>query len=400
MTTTWWVDASAGASSDMLLGALLDLAPDLLPAAQSAVDEVLMRLNAPGAVTVRPERVRRSGLAATRAIVLCAVDQPRRTWRDLEPALADRPAAHEVFHRLAVAEAAVHNTAVADVHFHEVGALDAVADIVAVTTLRQVLAPQRITVSPVCVGSGQAQTEHGAIPVPVPAVVELLAHAGGPSFGGALAHEACTPTGAALLAHLADDWGPQPPMTVSDCGTGAGGRDTAGQANVLRILRGTTGGADEQVVVVEATIDDLDPRLYPEVTDQVRRAGALETWLTPVMMKYGRPATTVTALVPFGAVAAVEAAMLEHSTTFGVRRFPVHRTVLQRAWVPVVVAGQTVRVKVGHRHTRVLTVQPEYADCEVAARVLAVPVREVLVAAAGAARDRGLHAGTRWNPGG
>ncbi len=295
----------------------LALAPDGLPAAQADVDTVLQRLDAPGQVTIRHEPTRRGGFAATRAVVECRDTTTQRTWAQIEPALAGFDAAADVFGLLAVAEAAVHGIATGDIHFHEVGALDAIADIVAVTSLWRQLAPGRVGVSAVCVGSGTVDTAHGTLTVPGPAVVELLR--GVPTFAGRVAHEACTPTGAALLRFLATDWGPQPTMTVAEVGIGAGGRDTPGQANVLRILVGqdTPDTTTEHLVLVETTIDDLDPRLYPDVLDAAKAAGALEGWLTPVVMKHGRPAVVLTALAPPTAVTAVTTCLFRHTTTLG-----------------------------------------------------------------------------------
>jgi uncharacterized protein (TIGR00299 family) protein len=292
----WWIDAGAGASGDMLLGALLSLDPSGLHPAQQAVDAVLTQLGATEHVQLDVQEVRRNGLAATRALVQAPEKSAPRTWREIHPALLGNPAAHAVFESLAEAEAYVHGCAVEDVHFHEVGALDAIADIVAVTTLWERLAPERVVVSHVCVGSGSVQTAHGRLPVPTPAVTQLLQ--GTPTFAGAVAHEACTPTGAALLAFLADDWGPQPAMVVQAVGTGAGGRDPESHPNVVRVLAGDVAQASSALILIETTVDDLDPRVYPEALDAARAAGALEAWITPVVMKHGRPGVVVSALSP------------------------------------------------------------------------------------------------------
>ncbi len=374
--TVWWIDASAGASGDMLLGALLGLEPQNLAKAQAAVDEVLERLGASEAVTLTVEPADRGGLACTRARVQCDDHSAHRRWADIAPALADQPGAYAVFESLATAEAQVHGVPVADIHFHEVGALDAIADIVAATTLHAALAPARIVVSPVCVGSGWTDTSHGRLSVPGPAVTRLLQ--GVPTFAGPVAHEACTPTGAALLRFLADEWGPQPAMAVDRSGVGAGGRETPGQPNVLRILAGSPSAQPVGVVMVETTIDDLDPRVYPDVLEVVKDAGALETWLTPVIMKQGRPGVTLSAVVPPHLVDAVSETLFRHTTTLGVRQTPVHRTVLDRDHVDVDVQGQTVSVKRGILVGEVVNVQPELRDAQAASRALEIPLREVL----------------------
>ncbi|MEI2784716.1 MAG: nickel pincer cofactor biosynthesis protein LarC [Candidatus Nanopelagicales bacterium] len=366
----WWIDAQAGASGDMLLGALLALDPQGLPVAQQAVDTALAQLGGES-VTLSVTACTRAGMAAQRAEVTCSDSSTHRTWADIAPVVTGR--AHAVFSALAVAEATVHGVPVDQIHFHEVGALDAIADIVAVCTLVDRLAPQRIVVSPVCVGSGTVETQHGVLSVPGPAVTELLR--GVPTFGGVVAHEACTPTGAALLRMLADEWGPQPAVTVSGVGVGAGGRDHPQRPNVLRILSGFIND-DAGLHVVETTIDDLDPRLYPEVITAVKQAGAVEAWLTPVTMKHGRPGVTVTALAP--QVDAVARALFEHTTTLGVRFHRVERRTLERDVVNRTVDGRVVSVKRGWLDGVIVTEQPEYQDVRTAAKALGVPEREIL----------------------
>ena len=223
-TTVLWVDASSGASGDMMLGALLGAGVPI-ELLQRAVDAIT-----PEPVTLRRESVVRAGFAATRCHVEVADSQHHRTWRDirallLEADLAEpvRDLALRVFERLAVAEATVHGSEPMDVHFHEVGALDAIADVVGVCAGVVSLAADRVVVSPVAVGSGSVRGAHGTLPVPPPAVAQLLR--GVPSYAGpegAPAMELCTPTGAALLTTIATGWGPQPSMTTREVGVGAG----------------------------------------------------------------------------------------------------------------------------------------------------------------------------------
>ena len=232
-----WVDASSGASGDMLLGALVAAGVPLEVIA-GAVDAV-----APEHVALTPETVSRNGFAATRLHVDVADSSTHRTWRDVAALLAAaglpdavRLRAHATFERLAVAEAAVHGTSPEDVHFHEVGALDAIADVVGVCAGLEHLGLDELVVSPVAVGSGRVHGAHGEMPVPPPAVAELLR--GVPSLAGPGERELCTPTGAALLTAHATSYGVQPPMTVQVVGVGAGGRDPATHANVLRLFVG------------------------------------------------------------------------------------------------------------------------------------------------------------------
>ncbi|MGH3346667.1 MAG: LarC family nickel insertion protein [Nocardioides sp.] len=411
---TIWVDASSGASGDMLLGALLGAGVPLetLQAAVSAVS--------PEPVTLRQEAVRRGELAATRCHVEVVDSAHHRTWRDirelllvadLEVAVRDRAVA--VFERLAVAEATVHGSDPLDVAFHEVGALDAIADVVGVCAgfawlageraggfearARGALAPQppatsttggSIVVSPVAVGSGSVQGAHGTLPVPPPAVAELLRSA--PSYAGppgAPEMELCTPTGAALLTTLATGWGPQPLMTVESIGIGAGGRDPAGHANVLRLFVGAPAEHRQgEAVLLESNVDDLDPRLWPQVIATLLEAGASDAWLTPILMKKGRPAHTLSVLVPAELATDVRTAVFRHTSAIGLRETALDKHALDRELARVEVEGQEIDVKLARHEGVLVNAMPEYDDVVRAAAVLGRPVGDVLADAVAASR--------------
>ena len=384
-----WLDASSGASGDMLLGALVGarVPPSLLQQAVAAV--------APEQVTLRTEPVTRNGFAATR----CHVDVPdtdvHRTWSDVRLLLAKAPLdetlrarAHTVFERLAVAEATVHGTSPEDVHFHEVGALDAIADVVGVCAGFAHLGLAELVVSPVAVGSGTVRGAHGVMPVPPPAVVELLR--GVPSHAGPGRDELCTPTGAALLTGHAASYGPQPGMVVERVGVGAGGRDPASHANVVRLLVGSPVGSPPgkapAALVLETNVDDLDPRLWPEVIAALLVAGASDAWLTPILMKKGRPAHTLSALVRPEVAEAVRTAIFAQTSTIGLRETPVGKTALDRRMETVVVGGQPVRVKIALHRGHVVNAQPEYDDVVRAAALTGRAVKDVLAEAGAASR--------------
>ncbi|MBF4163724.1 nickel pincer cofactor biosynthesis protein LarC [Nocardioides acrostichi] len=386
-----WVDASAGASGDMLLGALVGAGVPLA-VLQSAVDAV-----SPEPVGLRVEAVTRAGLAATRVHVEVADSIAHRTWVEvrallegapLEPAVRER--ARTVFAALAEAEAHVHGTAVDDVAFHEVGALDSLADVVGCSAgLAHLLGDEgRLTVSPIAVGSGRIASAHGSLPVPVPAVTRLLrgvATSAGPGEG-----ELCTPTGAALLANLADDVGPQPAMAVSDIGTGAGALDPGTHANVVRLLVAGTLDAETTAteLVLETNVDDLDPRVWPHVLEALLGAGAADAWLTPIVMKKGRPAHTLGVLTRPEHVEAVRAVIWRETSSIGVREHAVTKRALPREEVTVEVAGHPVRVKVSRAGGRVVTAQPEHDDCAAVASATGWPIRHVIDAARVSSRPR------------
>ena len=387
-----WVDASSGASGDMLLGALVGAGVPV-EVISAAVDAV-----APEHVALRPEQVSRNGFAATRCHVELSDSSTHRTWRDIAALLAGsdlpegvRTRAHATFERLAVAEAEVHGTTPDEVHFHEVGALDAIADVVGVCAGLEHLGLERLVVSPVAVGSGFVRGVHGSMPVPPPAVASLLR--GRPSYAGppsAPAMELCTPTGAALLTANATGFGPQPPMTVETVGVGAGGRDPEGHANVLRLFVGvstevSTGSTAEhgthEPLLIETNVDDLDPRLWPNVIAALLAAGASDAWLSPIVMKKGRPAHTLHVLVAGDRAPAVRAEVFRQTSTIGVREIAIGKHALDREMRKIEIGGHTVHVKLALHEGVVVNAQPEYDDLVTVAEATGRALKDVLAEA-------------------
>ncbi|MEU6133592.1 nickel pincer cofactor biosynthesis protein LarC [Nocardioides sp. NPDC047086] len=388
-----WVDASAGASGDMLLGALVGVGVPISVIA-SAVAAV-----APEPVDLAAEQVTRGALAATRCHVEIADSVHNRTWTDVRALLTGaalddgvRDLALRVFERLAVAEGTVHGISPEEVHFHEVGALDAIADVVGVCAGFVHLGADEVVVSPVAVGSGSVRAAHGTLPVPPPAVARLLT--GVPSFAGPPGHppmEMCTPTGAALLTTLATSWGDQPPMMTRAVGVGAGGRDPEGWSNTIRLLVGesaATPGAAE--LVIEANIDDLDPRLIPGALDALLAAGARDAWVTPILMKKGRPAHTLHALTRPDAADAVRRVFFRETSTIGVREHEVLKHALPREMLTVAVGGHPIAVKAARLDGEVVNLQPEWDDVARAAAALDRPAIDVLTEAKATALTRPL----------
>lgn len=414
--TVAWLDASAGVAGDMLLGALVDAGAPLA-VIQSAVDAVL-----PGAVRLSVGSVTRAGLRAARLEAeLVTADQPERRWSEIRDRIrtagltgrvCDRSLA--VLAALAEVEAQVHSIPVEEVHFHEVGAWDSIADIVGTCAALEALGVAEVACSRIALGSGTVHTAHGQLPVPVPAVVGLTA---GWDVAGVGDGELATPTGAALLTVLATRQGPLPPMRVLSSGTGAGSRDVPGRPNVVRVVIGqaSTPRHDDvspedhgrgrfegdglardddltavDLVVLECNIDDLDPRVWPSVLDDLLAAGAADAWVSPILMKKGRPAHLLSLLCSPGRVAALRDRILAVTSTIGVRERPVRRWQLPRLEVRVEVDGQVVGVKVSHRRGRIVQATPEYRQVLAAAEALGRPVRDVLDAAVHAAVSAGL----------
>jgi uncharacterized protein (TIGR00299 family) protein len=413
-----WIDCSAGASGDMLLGAFLDAGADLsvVNAAVTAVDPSL-------SVTV--ERTSRHQIAATKATVrVDGTPHPEsdpdaghghghgvghghghgdetgpqregatRAWAEVRRLIeqagledAVRARALDTFARLARAEASAHGVEPDAVHFHEVGALDAIADIVGVAAASVSLGIERVVVSTIALGGGrQVRGQHGGIPVPGPAVLHLLSEAEAPVVGGTAPYEMTTPTGAALLATLADAFGMIPPMRITRTGIGAGGRDPAEMPNIVRVVVGETTERPASELVYETNVDDLDPRLWPQILARLLEAGAADAWLTPILMKKGRPAHTLSVLVSSVNAEAVRRVILTETTAIGLREFPITKHAAEREFTSVEVDGQRISVKIARHAGQVINVQPEYDDDVAAAAELKLPVKVVLARAIAAA---------------
>ena len=421
-----WIDISAGVAGDMLLGALLDAGADRA-AVTEAIDAV-----APASVRLESEQVTRAGQRATKARVRVLVDDPpHRTWRSLRATLSEAPLdartrarSLAAFALLADAEARAHGIDAEDVHFHEVGALDSIADVIGTCAALEALGVESVSASAVALGAGRIRVAHGDLPVPVPAVAELAvgwrtvrpraAGAGEPHRHGEDGHahhahdrpaevltddvgELATPTGLALVRALAPECEPLPAMVVRAVGVGAGGRDLPGRPNVVRVMLGElsrpNAAADRPAAALaelRANVDDLDPRLWPGVLDACLEAGAADAWLVPIQMKKGRPAFTLHALADAGAHAEVVEAMLAHTTTLGVRESPVTRTVAERVWVDVAVSGYPLAVKVGVRDGRIVHATAEFAGLAALAHRLGAPEAHLAQQAAAAIVAAGL----------
>ncbi len=410
-----YIDATAGVAGDMLLAALLDAGADL-----ERVRGAIASLGVPG-LGLRTETARRGGLACLRAVITTptAADRERRLAdvlghvgsSDLRPAAKDL--ATRVFRLLAEAEGGVHGEPPEDVHFHEVGAFDSLADVVGSAAALEDLGLLRpgavVSCSALAAGSGFVNSRHGRLPVPAPAVLRIAAAAGldlagGDPAGRDLPGERTTPTGAALLAAAATPGG-FPAMTVRAVGTGGGSRDTPDRPNITRVVIGTSTAERDlregDVTVVESTVDDLDPRLWPSVLQAVRAAGAWDCWCTPTVGRHGRPGQVITALCAEPVHRAVAAAIFAHTGTLGVRWSRMNRLTAARRSVRVEVgppgSSQVVTVKVADTTDGLAgfgTATAELAEAEAAAQVLGWPVRAVCEAAVAQYRAQAAHGHT------
>jgi uncharacterized protein (TIGR00299 family) protein len=288
-----------------------------------------------------------------------------------------RNRAKELFHRLAEAESAIHQTPIDRVHLHEVGALDSIIDIVGAVFALEWVGAERVVCSPLNVGGGMLQSAHGLFPVPAPATLKLLGSA--PVYSGAVQKELVTPTGALIATSYASSFGPIPPLTIERVGYGAGTRDNPQTPNVLRILIGKA--ADrlpvDRVVVIECEIDDMNPQLFGSAMDRLYEAGALEVFYVPVQMKKNRPGTLLTVVAPPELRSTLADVIFRETTTIGLRHYEVEREVLQREIVRVDTAVGAVRFKLAWREGRIVNAVPEFEDCQAIARARNLSVKDV-----------------------
>ncbi len=378
---TIYFDCFSGASGDMILGALIDAG-----ASERGVTDAVRALPVE-AWDVSTDTVMKGSLRAARVRVACDPNAPHRSYREIVSMvegskLTDtvKRRSLEVFRVLGEAEANVHRVPLEDVHLHEVGSDDAIIDIVGACAALDELAPEWIVVSPIATGRGYAESMHGTIPVPAPAVLEILTGAELYERGD---RELITPTGAALLASWADAFAVMPRMRVGTVGYGAGSADLE-WPNVLRVIVGEAEATAQPGIateLLETNIDDMSPELVPYVIERVLDAGALDAWATPVHMKKGRIGVVLSVLVERGASQSVLDVLFRETTTFGVRISPIDREILDRKEVEVTLAGQQIRIKVGYRDGVVVSVAPEYEDAAAVARSTGVPLKDVYRAA-------------------
>ncbi|MBN2084012.1 MAG: nickel pincer cofactor biosynthesis protein LarC [Anaerolineales bacterium] len=387
MTTIACFDCFSGISGNMTLGALLDcgIAPDTLR-------RELGKLNL-GGYRLEINETHKSGLRGTAVEVRMDEKQPHRHLADIETiiqsgALAERVRERSLrtFRALAEAESKVHGEPVEKIHFHEVGAVDAIVDIVGTAICLELLGVDRVYSSPLHIGAGTVQSAHGLLPVPAPATAELLR--GVPVYGRDVDAELVTPTGAALLAGLTADFDGAPPMRVGFVGYGAGTRDLP-WANLLRVTVGSAedGPAGEHVLVVEANIDDMNPQWYEHVLERLFDAGALDVYLAPIQMKRNRPAILLGMLVDESKLDGALGVLFSETTTIGVRMHPVERRKLEREERTVETAYGPVKVKIACWEKRVMNAAPEYRDCLRLAEEKRIPLKEVWQAALAASRE-------------
>jgi hypothetical protein len=396
MTKIVYLDCFSGISGNMTLGALLDCG---IP--QDDFRKELEKIGVGGYRLEIRETVK-AGLRGLFVDVQMDATQPHRHLSDIEAIIHSSGVSQRVrersllvFRKLAQAEAKAHGEPVEKIHFHEIGAVDAIVDVVGSAICLEMLGVEKVYSSAVHIGAGTVQTAHGLLPVPAPATAELLK--GFPVYGRDVDAELVTPTGAALLAALADSAGDAPPMSIDCVGYGAGSRDLP-WANLLRATVGEAlapgaaakpaAGASDRVMIVEANIDDMNPQFYEHVAERLFEAGAVDVFLTPIQMKRNRPAVMLSLMVDESKLDGALGILFSETTTIGVRMHPVERRKLDREESSVETPFGPVQVKIARWDGRVMNVAPEYRDCLRIAEEKNVPLKDVYQAALAAAIQR------------
>ena len=389
---TLYFDCFAGVSGDMTLGALVDAGAD----PRELIEEV-GKLDVSN-YDISFEKVNRSGISATRAMVRAGHEHHHRHLSDVHKIIRTsrlresvKERASLVFTRLAEAEARVHDVPVEKIHFHEVGAIDAMVDVVGACVGFELLGVERFVSSPLHVGSGMVEMAHGRFPVPPPAVAELLKDA--PIYSTELEGELVTPTGAAIVATVCESYGPLPAMRVERTGYGAGTREYEKFPNVLRVLLGesekkATAGRDEKLLVVETNVDDASPQVVGRIMELAFERGALDCYFTPVQMKKNRPGVLISILCRPSDREKVLELLFSETTTIGARSYEVERRALERETVTVETEFGPIDVKVARLGDRVVGGTPEYEHCREAAARAGVPFRVVESAARAAYNEK------------
>jgi uncharacterized protein (TIGR00299 family) protein len=383
-----YLDCVGGLAGDMLLGALLDAGASL-PLLQA----VPARLGLSG-VGIAAERVERQGIGAVHVRVDTSHDRASRAYREIRELVeaADlaarvRSSALDAFARLADAEGRIHGVPAEDVHFHELGSLDTLIDVVGAFVLMDDLGVERVACSPLPYARGLTRAAHGVLPLPAPATLALLR--GAPLVGVAAETELVTPTGAAIASVAVTRWGALPPLLMETVGYGAGTADLPDRPNVVRIVVGAEAARPTgEVVLLETNLDDLSPELVPDALERCFAAGALDVWSVPAQMKKGRPGIVLAALARPGHEAAVAKALFEETSALGVRVARVDRYELDRQERVVQVAGSSVRIKVGVLDGMVVNLAPEHDDCAAVAKRTGRTVKSIWAEALARAHER------------
>jgi pyridinium-3,5-bisthiocarboxylic acid mononucleotide nickel chelatase len=376
-----YFDCFSGIAGDMTLAALVDSGVDA-----RVIQESVASLGLPA--ELKFETVKRGGFRSTYAKVITPEEHAHRHWHHIETIIdrsilseRQKELAKRIFMKLGEAEARCHGVDISRIHFHEVGAVDSIVDIVGAAVGLDLLGVDHFESSPIPPGRGWVKAAHGRMPLPAPATAEILR--GVPLAESMLDGEMTTPTGAAIVTTVATKFAPLPAITIESIGLGAGTRETPGQANILRLFVGTVElpAASDRIWVLETNLDDLPGELVGYTMTQLLEAGALDAFITPIQMKKNRPGVMISILCDEPKIPRLEEILFRETSTLGIRRYPVSRHKLKRQPIDVETAFGTVKGKLGWLGDRAPTFSPEYDDCSRLAAAKSVPLREVYDAA-------------------
>ncbi|PKK82571.1 MAG: TIGR00299 family protein [candidate division Zixibacteria bacterium HGW-Zixibacteria-1] len=381
-----YFDCFAGISGDMTLGALVDAGLDI-----EKLKTELAKLKLEG-YTITTEKVTKNGITGTKVNVQIEEQKAHRHLKHINEIIDNsdlgddiKQAGKKIFLRLAEAEAKIHNTTIEKIHFHEVGAIDAIIDIVGSVIGIKLLGIEKIYASRIHVGRGFVDCRHGKIPVPAPATVELLKDV--PVFSTGIEKELTTPTGAAIISTLADSFGNLPAMNIGQIGYGAGTSDLE-IPNLLRVMIGEVAKSDyetDAVTVIETNIDDMNPEFYEYVSEKLFKQGALDVYTSPVYMKKSRPGVLLSVIADNDRIDDIISILFSETTTIGVRMHQVERMKLQREITTVNTIYGDIRVKISKYKGQIKNIAPEYDDCKKIADENNIPLKDIYDAAKKAA---------------
>ena len=386
---TLYLDAFAGISGDMMLGALADLGVPF-----ELYQSVASRLGL-SEVEIASARTERKSIGAVKINVRAPERGVVRTYAHIKSLIADsslseavKERSQKIFLLIAEAESRIHSRSIDQVHFHELGSADTLVDVAGTAAGLEHLGVEELLCAPLPMGTGMVKTHHGILPIPAPAVVEILKDV--PVYSSGIPTELVTPTGAAIAAALASDFCLLPPMRIQAVGYGAGDRDLE-IPNLLRAFLGdreiaVRGRSRERRLVFSTNIDDMNPELYPYIVEKLFEAGAEDVWLYPIQMKKTRPAVTLNVLVPPPREEEIKEVVFAETKTLGMRIFEVDKEYLDREIIQVETSYGTLRVKLARQEGRPVNIAPEYEDCRKVAAESGVPLKDVYAAAEEAAR--------------
>ena len=375
-----YFDCFSGVSGNMILGAMVDAGIDI-----KALKKELKKLDLHG-YSLKVSKVKRKGIKGTKVDVI--VDKKKHLhhthYKDIKR-LIERSKLPEkikedslsIFKNIAEAEAKIHRTSVDNVHFHEVGAVDSIVDVVGASICISLLNSDTILSSPINTGKGMVKTEHGLLPVPAPATTEMLK--GFPSYSSDIEFELATPTGVGIITAMAKASNAIPVMKTNAIGYGAGSKDFSDSPNLLRIMIGEGYSPSEQdsITVIESNIDDMNPQFYDHIMNRIFDAGALDVFLTPIIMKKNRPAVKITLLSDNDNVNKLADILLKETTSFGLRMYKTERIKLEKEIKTVKTEYGSTKVKIGKKNGKIINIAPEYEDCKRIANERGISIREV-----------------------